>query len=82
VQLPIRDSSNILRLIPFPDNRYFISTMEEVTVEAVLTDVKLSTYEPLNVRINEIPGDNFVPQRVPLNKGPSLLVPKLLWMLN
>ena len=82
MQLAIGDPPHLTRIVSLPHDRDLLSSMKKMAVETVLTYVELSSNEPLNVRLREVPRDDLAPQRVPLNQRTSLLVPKLFRMLN
>ena len=47
VQLAVGDCGGLCRIIAFPDKGRLIGTLRQVTVDAVVTNVKLATGKPL-----------------------------------
>ena len=68
-------------MVGLEDESNLVADQIQVTIEAILGDIKLATLEPFDIHILEITREHFVPTLSPV-KGTCLVLPECLWILN
>jgi hypothetical protein len=84
VELSIGECAGRLRsgtgaVVRFKDNRWLISSGEEMPIETILDNIELSPAKPLNSRLRKIVGEHHIPPFSPKKLLRNLL-PELSWV--
>ena len=64
------------RIIAFPDQCCLVSSLGEVSVNAIVGYIELASGEPFGITLAEIIADNGVPRVIPIQKFISHFCPE------